>query len=336
MNSTVNGVNGLSEKNGLAEGKLEFKEILRRYNVFFTLVLMSIIAAIVTQGLFFQSSNLLNVGERASIVGIVALGQTLVILSGGIDLSVGAMVSIALTIMAKTVEIGGSQETGIILAVIACMVVGLINGLIISNTKVPPFMVTMGTMLIVQSSAMYITGAGQLRFEKLQDAVNSTFHLTNTGSRLLPTGFWIILSLIAIFLLARSRYGMNVFAVGGKERAAGLSGVKTSNMKIMVYTCSGLFAALAAFMLAYRLGGANPDAGVPFQLESIAAVILGGTNILGGEGSVFGSMLGAIVMAIIVNLMNLLKVDPFIQDAIKGLILVAFIFNVNVLSKRSS
>ncbi|MBN1187109.1 MAG: ABC transporter permease [Bacteroidales bacterium] len=299
-----------------------------------TLISISILAALSTGGLFLEVSNLLNVAERASIIGIVALGQALVIMTGGIDLSVGAIMCTALALTSKTTDLTGSVTIGIIVSMVVCALVGLINGLLISKTKMPAFIVTIGTMMVFKSFAIYITGSGQLVFTKLQGTINSTLNLTPTGSRLLPTVSWILLSLIFIFILARTKLGLNIFATGSNETTAKYSGVKTSSVKVLVYVFAGFFSAVAAIIYAYRLSGASPDAGLHFQMESIAAVILGGTSLKGGEGSVFGSMFGALVMAILVNLMNLLGVDPFIQDGLKGLVLIVFVYLLQLYSKK--
>lgn len=310
-------------------------EILRRYNVLITLIFIVILATISTGGLFLDGGNLLNVGERASIVGFVAIGQMLVILTGGIDLSVGAIMALALTTAAKLSNSGVPVGAALLVATIVSTLAGFINGLLVAKTKVPPFMITMGTMLFFFSLSLQLTGAQQLNYAIIQNFINNTFQLTAFSSRFFPTIIWLILSGITIVVLGFTRFGQNVYAVGGKEKAAYLSGINTSTVKIMVYSLSGMFCSIAAIILAYRLRASNPDAGMRLQLESIAAVIVGGTNINGGEGNVYGTFIGAIIMATLVNLLNLVNADPFIQEAIKGLMLLFFVYLMQLLSKRS-
>ena len=309
-------------------------ELMRRYNVFITLAVLVAFAAISTRGLFLGVQNLLNIGERASVVGIVALGQMLVILTGGIDLSLGGIMALSLVVVSKTGHAGFPAAVSILLAIATGMATGLVNGILVSRTKIPPFMVTMGTMLFYVSLATFLTGAGQLEYANLQKFVNVALHLDKTGERLVPTVAWLALSIILIIVLGRTRFGQNIYAVGGKELAARLSGIRTGTVKLLVYVASGFFGSIAAMVLAYRLSASNPDIGTALVMESIAAVVCGGTNINGGEGRIYGTLVGAIVMAALVNLLNLLNANPYIQDAIKGFMLIGFVVIIQLISRK--
>jgi len=317
-----------------ARSRISLAEFLRRYNVFLTLLLLVLFAAVSTRGLFLDSQNLINIGERASVVGIVALGQMLVILTGGIDLSVGGIMAIVLTVVSKAGSAGFPTALAIALAVLTGMAAGLVNGFLVSRTRVPPFMITMATMLFYFSLANLLTGASLLEYHRLQRLINTAFGLNKLGERLLPTAVWLILSVLLILVLGRTRYGQNVYAVGGKELAARLSGIRTGAVRLSVYVASGFFSSIAAMVLAYRLSASNPDIGTTAMLESIAAVVCGGTNINGGEGSIYGTLVGAIVMAALLNLLNLLNTNPYIQEAIKGLMLVAFVIFIQIISRK--
>jgi ribose transport system permease protein len=330
----VNSAQEVDYSISVEKSRITLVELLRRYNVLITLVVMVVFASATTSGLFLGFENLLNVGERASVVGIVALGQMLVILTGGIDLSVGGLIAIALTVIAKTEPLGVPPPLAILLAICASMMLGALNGFLISKSNVPPFMITMGAMLFHFSLATWITGAGQLEYYHLQDFLNHLFRLNRFGARLLPTFTWLLFSFLLIYILGRSRFGHNVYAIGGKETAAVLSGVRSGTVKILVYMLSGLFCALAAIVLAYRLGASNPNIGTAFLLESIAAVVIGGTSLFGGEGSIYGTLVGAFIMATLVNLLNLLNANPYLQEAIKGIMLVGFVFIIQTLSRR--
>jgi ribose transport system permease protein len=325
-------MNGVAHE--AAAARVSVSEILRRYNVLATLAILVLFATVSTRGLFLDVQNLINIGERASVVGIVGLGQMLVILTGGIDLSVGGIMALSLVVVSAAGHAGLPGILIIVLAVLTGMAAGLVNGILVSRTRVPPFMVTLGTMLFSFSLATFLTGASQLEYHELQRYINGSLGLTKLGERLLPTGAWLVLSALLILVLARTRFGHNVYAVGGKELAARLSGIRTGAVKLMVYVASGLFSSVAAMVLAYRLSASNPDIGTAALLESIAAVVCGGTNVNGGEGSIYGTLVGAIVMAALVNLLNLLNANPYIQDAIKGLMLVAFVVFLQAISKR--
>jgi ribose transport system permease protein len=314
--------------------RVSLGEFLRRYNVFITLTILVAFAALSTRGLFLNSGNLINIGERASVVGIVALGQMLVILTGGIDLSVGGIMAIVLTVLSKTGHAQWPAALTVLLAVLTGMAAGLVNGVLVARTKVPPFIVTMGTMLFFFSLANLVTGASLLEYYHLQRLINSAFGLAKLGERLVPTAAWLALSVVLILVLGRTRYGQNVYAVGGRELAARLSGIRSGRVRMSVYVASGFFSSIAAMVLAYRLSASNPDIGTTALLESIAAVVCGGTNINGGEGSIYGTLVGAIVMAALLNLLNLLNANPYIQEAIKGLMLVAFVIFIQLISRK--
>jgi ribose transport system permease protein len=314
--------------------RVSLGEFLRRYNVFITLTALVAFAALSTRGLFLNSGNLINIGERASVVGIVALGQMLVILTGGIDLSVGGIMAIVLTVLSKTGQAQFPAALTVLLAVLTGMAAGLVNGVLVARTKVPPFIVTMGTMLFFFSLANLATGASLLEYYHLQRLINSAFGLAKLGERLVPTVAWLGLSVVLILVLGRTRYGQNVYAVGGRELAARLSGIRSGRVRLSVYVASGFFSSIAAMVLAYRLSASNPDIGTTALLESIAAVVCGGTNINGGEGSIYGTLVGAIVMAALLNLLNLLNANPYIQEAIKGLMLVAFVIFIQLISRK--
>lgn len=311
-----------------------WKEFLRKYNVFITLIIVILISTSITKGLFLSGENILNIGERASIVGIVALGQMLVILSSGIDLSVGGITAIGFLIIGKSANYGIPVIVTILLVILGCTLAGALNGFFVTRTNVPPFMITLSTNMILGALANFLTGANILDYTKLQDFLNKYLFLGKVLSRLFPTVIWLILSIIMIFVLSRTLFGHNIYASGGNEIAAEFSGINTKNIKFMVYLLSGFFCAIAVIVLAYRLRTSNPNAGNSLILDSIAAVVLGGTNIMGGEGNVFGTLVGSIIIAALINLLNLANANPFIQDAIKGLMLIAFVYIISYLSKK--
>lgn len=299
-------------------------------------LVLLILATIITGGSFLGGDNIFNVAERASIVGIVAIGQTLVILTGGIDLSVSAIMTVGFTIQATMAEAGTNSGIAALIAIAVCALIGLINGLLISRTKIPPFMVTLSTSMIFNALAIFLTKAKALRFYQFQDFINNGLNLGNFGARLLPTFMWLVLTLLVFVIFIKTKLGVNVPAIGGNSRAAFLSGVKANRTLILIYILSGIFSALAALILGYRLAILNPHSAESFLLESIAAVVIGGTNTSGGEGSLLGTLFGAVIIAMLVNLMNILMVNTYLQFAIKGLLLLLIVAQVQLLSKRKS
>ncbi|WP_195277035.1 ABC transporter permease [Anaerotruncus rubiinfantis] len=314
--------------------KITLGEFLRRYNIVVTFLAMMLVAVIATKGSFFTGDNMLNVVERASIIGLVALGQGIVILTGGIDLSVNAVMDISFTSIAVLVYGGMSYSMAIVVALLIGGVVGLVNGLLVIKTKIPAWLITLSTMLIVNAIALWWSGTTEIRFGGLQDFINNLFGMDAATSRFFSGGVWILFGLLFAVLLGKTRFGLDIFFVGGGVRAAYLSGVRTDFVKVMVYVISGLMAALAGIVLAYRVGSLNPASAEAYQLYSIAAVVLGGANINGGEGSAFGTFFGAVVLAILTNVLNIMQVNIYIQNAIMGLLLVLIVFVISVLSKR--
>lgn len=309
-------------------------EFLRRYNVIVTFVVMIVVATVATGGSFFSTNNMVSVVERSSIIGIVALGQGLVILTGGIDLSVNAVMNIAFTSVAVLAHGGMSYGAAIAIALGIGAMVGLVNGILVTRTNIPAWLVTLATMMIVNAIALTWSGTTEIRFAGLQRFINDIFHMNAASSRFFTGIVWVVFGILFAFLLGKTRFGMNVFFVGGGDRAAYLSGVRTKFVRIMVYVICGLMAALAGVFLAYRVGSLNPTSAEAYQLWSIAAVVLGGANINGGEGSAFGSFFGAVVLAILTNVLNIFHVNIYIQNAIMGLLVVLIVFVISLLSNR--
>ena len=314
--------------------KLTFRELLRRYNIIVTFLIMILFATAATKGTFFSATNLLNVVERASIIGMVALGQGLVILTGGIDLTVNATMDIAFTSVAVLTFNGMPYGPAILITLMIGVTIGLVNGILVVRTRIPAWLITLSTMMIVNAIALSWSGTTEIRFENLQLFINNLFGMDTGASRYFTGVVWIIFGILFAFLLSKTRFGMNTFVVGGGKRAAYLSGIRTRFVIVMVYLISGVMATLAGIFLAYRVGSLNPTSAEAYQLYSIAAVVLGGANINGGEGSAFGTFFGAMVLAILTNVLNIMQVNIYIQNAIMGFLLVMIVFVISALSNR--
>ena len=310
------------------------RELLRRYNTIITFLIMILFATAATKGTFFSLNNLLNVVERASIIGMVALGQGIVILTGGIDLSVNATMDIAFTSIAVLAFNGVPYEAAIVIAILIGMAVGLVNGILVVKTRIPAWLITLSTMMIVSAIALSWSGTTEIRFAGLQAFINNLFGMDAGTSRYFTGAVWIVFGILFAFLLSKTRFGRNTFVIGGGIRAAYLSGVRTHFVTIMAYLISGVMATIAGIFLAYRVGSLNPTSAEAYQLYSIAAVVLGGANINGGEGSAFGTFFGAMVLAILTNVLNIMQVNIYIQNAIMGLLLVLIVFVISALSNK--
>jgi len=294
-----------------------------------------IVATLVTGGTFANPSNLLEVLLRASVIGIVALGQNLVIFTGGIELSVGSVFGLAIGILSFCLKSGVDPRLAILYSLAGTVSCGLINGLIVSRTKMPPFVVTLGMMMIAQSIALTVVGAQAEDMPQLVRMIQESMRFLPAGPLVFPLLVWIGSVFIISLFITFTKYGPNMFAIGGKEMAAIYSGVNVRQVKLLVYTIGGLCTGIGAVLLCYRIGGANPLAGQPFLLPSIAAVIIGGTSLYGGEGNVYNTIIGAIALTILVNLMNIMRVNPFIQDVVMGVVLLSFVFALSKLKKLS-
>ncbi len=309
-------------------------EFLRKYSVVVTALLMVIVAVITTKGLFFSANNLLNIGERAAAIGIVALGQMLVILTGGIDLSVSGTIAICFAITSILSDKSDMLPIPlvILITIIIAVACGGLNGFLVSRTKVPAFMLTLGTYLIYYSVALVLSGAANVSFENQIDWMIVTFGLGGLMGRLFPTILWFIVSGIIIFVLAFIKFGKNVYATGASQLAARMSGINSKNIKFGVYALSGFLCGIAALTIEFRLRECNPASSASYQIDSIAAVVVGGASLNGGEGNVYGTFIGAFIMAALVNLLNILGIDVYSQDIVKGIVLIGFISLTQFLS----
>jgi ribose/xylose/arabinose/galactoside ABC-type transport system permease subunit len=278
---------------------------------------------------FLTPENLLNVVRQNSMLGLVALGMTFVILTGGIDLSVGALLAVAGVIAANLADRG--LAIALIAAVAATAILGLINGLVIAKARIQPFIVTLAMMIAARGLALTATGEQTVRIS------NEAFTWLGRGSiGFLPVPIVILLVAFAIgwLILNQTRFGRNVFAVGDNDEAARLMGLNISRVTIAVYAISGALAGFAGVMLASRLGAGQPVAGTGYELDAIAAVVIGGTLLTGGQGSVLSTLVGVLLLGVIFNLFNLEgTISPWWQLVLRGVILLFVVVAQNRLTK---
>ena len=292
------------------------------------LIVFSVIVAFINSR-FMTTSNILNILRQTSINAVIATGMTFVILTGGIDLSVGSMLGFSGAVAAMMLASGVDSIIAIPVALIVGLVVGALNGVLISKGKLQPFIVTLATMTMLRGATLVFTdrkpiGTG---FE----ANSKLFAWFGNGYVLgipVPIIVIIVTFLVALFVLTQTKIGRYVYALGGNEEATKLSGISTDKVKIFVYAISGMMAALAGIIITSRLSSAQPTAGSGYELDAIAAVVLGGTSLAGGTGTIVGTMIGALIIGVLNNALNLMDVSSYFQMLAKGsVILLAVLFD---------
>jgi ribose transport system permease protein len=268
---------------------------------------------------FLTVSNLLNVLEQTSINAVIAVGMTFVIISAGIDLSVGSLVALAGIVLATLLQLSVPMPLAIVAALAVGFGFGSLNGVAIAWGRLPPFIATLGMMSIARGCALLFTDGRPI------SGFEPSFRSLATGRPLgLPASVVIaaMVYLCAQFVLQRTRFGRYVYAMGGNEEATRLSGVNVRMHKTLVYGVSGLTSALAAVLLTARLNSAQPIAGIMYELDAIAATVIGGTSLMGGDGGLGGTLIGALIMGVLRNGLNLLGVSSFLQQVVIGLVIV--------------
>ncbi len=264
-------------------------------------------------------SNITNVFTQVSTNAIIAVGMTFVILTGGIDLSVGSTVAISGAFAASIIKSTNNVFLAIIVAGIVGIVIGLINGLLISKGKLQAFIATLATMTIFRGATLVFTNGTPI--SKLSES------FVNIGNGKLgfipiPVVITVIVFIIAVYVLTQTRFGRYLYALGGNEDSARLSGINTNKIKTLVYVISGFASSIAGVIIASRIGSASPNAGTGFELDAIAAVVIGGTSLAGGEGRITGTLIGALIIGVLNNGLNLMNVSPFYQSIVKGLVIL--------------
>ena len=277
------------------------------------LIVFSVIVAFINSR-FMTTSNILNILRQTSVNAVIATGMTFVILTGGIDLSVGSILGFSGAVAAMMLASGVDSIIAIPVALIVGLVVGALNGVLISKGKLQPFIVTLATMTMLRGATLVFTDGKPIGtgFE----ANSKLFAWFGNGYVLgipVPIIVIIVTFLVALFVLTQTKIGRYVYALGGNEEATKLSGISTDKVKIFVYAISGMMAALAGIIITSRLSSAQPTAGSGYELDAIAAVVLGGTSLAGGTGTIVGTMIGALIIGVLNNALNLMDVSSYFQ-----------------------
>ena len=268
---------------------------------------------------FLTMSNLLNVLEQTSINAVVAVGMTFVIISGGIDLSVGSVLAVSGIALGLAMAAGAPAPVGVAAALVVGATCGLANGLLVTAGRLPPFIATLGMMSVARGIALMLAEGRPI------SGFGEGFRALATGRVAMvpaPVIITAVIYLAAHFVLSRTIFGRATYAIGGNEEAARLSGVQVWFHKTGVYVVAGAMSAIAAVILTARLNSAQPTAGTMYELDAIAATVIGGTSLLGGEGSLMGALIGALIMGVLRNGLNLLNVSSFFQQVVIGIVII--------------
>ncbi|WP_138919826.1 ABC transporter permease subunit [Lentibacillus jeotgali] len=266
---------------------------------------------------FFTLDNILNLLRQISVNALIAFGMTFVILTAGIDLSVGSLLALGSALTAGLLTSGMDPMLAVLLGLLIGLGLGAINGLIITKGKVAPFIATLATMTVYRGATLVYTDG--MPVTGLSDSF--AFEMIGGGYVFgipFPVILMLAVFLILFFVLKKTVFGRQVYAVGGNEEVSVLSGIKADRVKIWVYSLTGMLSVLAGLILTSRLNSAQPTAGEMFELDAIAAVVIGGTSLMGGRGRITGTLIGALIIGVIDNGLNLMNVSSFYQQIVKG------------------
>lgn len=304
------------------EKKQDLTKLLRQFGLLFVILAIVIIMSIVSP-VFLKPQNIINIIRQVSINGIIAVGMTCVILTGGIDLSVGSVVAITSVICGSFLAMGINWFVACISGVAISILFGLFNGYMISYVRFQPFIATLASMAIGRGIALAYSNG------KPYPIKDTSFIAIGQGYFLgipIPIILLVIVVAVGLITLKMTTFGRYIFAIGGNENAAKLSGVRTRRVKLTVYVISAICASIVGLILSARISSGQPTAGESYEMDAIAATAIGGTSMNGGLGSLVGTIEGFILLGLMTNSMNLLNINSFYQQIAKGLLIVVAVF----------
>ena len=293
-------------------------QYLQDYGSFIALIFLVVVISVISPD-FRTVNNFLSLLRQSAINGLIAFGMTCIILTGGIDLSVGSVLALTSIICAHTIKIGLPAPLSMLIALIFGIILGTISGLMVTKSRLQPFIATLITMTGYRGLTMILSGGRPI--SRLGD--NLLLNQVGKGSLLgIPIPVWILIIFFAIFLfvLKKTVLGRQIYATGSNSKAAELAGINTNNIKLIVYAVSGFMASLSGLILVSRLGSAQPTLGSGYELDAIAAVALGGTSMTGGRGKITGTLIGILIIAVLNNGLNIIGVSSSYQDVVKALV----------------
>ena len=306
------------------------KMILGKSGIYIVFGVIFIVLSIVNSA-FFTKNNILNIVKQGSIVSIVAIGQTMCLITGGMDLSSGSIMALAGVTSASFGMIDNTNYSMVLLMALGVgTICGLINGMIVAYGNVPAFITTLGMQQVVRGMALLITNA------KPVFGLSDTYTFLGNGKIFGVPVLAIVMLIVTVifeFLLSCTKFGRHIYAVGGNELSAHISGLNVRKIKLLVYSCTGLLTGLAGLLLAGRIKSGTPTMGEGYELDAIAGAVIGGVSTTGGIGTVYGAVIGSLLMTMISNGLDLLNVTAYYQQIVKGAIIVLTVF-VDVKTKK--
>lgn len=297
--------------------KEKIKSILDSYGVLLVLIVAVLISTAVTDK-FLNLRNITDLFRRVSIIGILAIGQTYVILTSGIDLSSGSILAVSIVIIAGFIGPYGLIPA-ILIGILVSIVLGLVNGAVIAYGKVPAFIMTLGMLSFARGLAYLYTGGTPIQIH------NQVFSAIGNGYFLgipIPVYIYLALMIIFSFILKKTPFGRSIYAIGSNQKAAKIAGVPVNKFLLIAYIISGMLAGVGGLLYASQLGLGTPVAGRLYELDAIAAVVVGGTALSGGKGHLWGTFVGVLIIGVMTNVFNLTGVDIFVQELVKGLVII--------------
>lgn len=289
-----------------------------------TVIALIILMAVITiiNSNFLTANNLLNLLLQVTSNALIAFGMTFVILTGGIDLSVGSILALSSALTAGLLGSGMPVTLAILISLILGCILGMMNGLLISYGKLAPFIVTLATMTIFRGATLVYTNGNPIT-----KGLSDTFLFQFLGQGYIvgipfPVIIMFIVFIVLYVLLHKTAFGKSVYAIGGNEKAAYISGVKLNKVKIIIYSISGIMASISGLIITSRLSSAQPTAGASYEMDAIAAVVLGGTSLSGGKDRILGTLIGALIIGVLNNGLNIIGVSAFWQQVVKGVVIL--------------
>lgn len=293
-------------------------DVMRKYGLILILLLAVLLLSVVSDA-FMTFTNIMNVFRQVSIIGILAVGMTFIILTAGIDLSIGSLMAVSAVIAASIVQADpGLVAVAVAAGMLASGLLGGVSGAMSAKLNVAPFVATLAMMTIARGVALLYTNGRPITIDSAPFRYLGQGYV---GPVPVPVIIFILITIIMAVVLYKTKFGRYVFAIGGNEQAAKISGVRVAKVKIWVYVINGFLAGLAGILLASRISSGQPNSGMGYELDAIAAVVIGGTSLFGGKGTLMGTVVGVLIIGVINNGLNLLDVSSYWQQIIKGLII---------------
>ncbi|WP_446682133.1 ABC transporter permease [Ectobacillus funiculus] len=293
--------------------------ILNKYGIVFIFIAMCILMSILSPA-FLNINNIINVVRQIAFIGIVGMGMTMIIITTGIDLSPGSVIALVSVVAATFAHPGGSIIVPIILGMLIGAGTGFINGAISAKGKIPPFIATLGMMTAARGLSLLYTDGRPI------GNLSDSFMFLGKGDIAgipFPIFIFLLAGIVSHILLNQTRFGKYTYAIGGNEQAARICGIPVDRYKILIYTYAGLLTGIAGLMLTARISAGQPSLGVGYELDAIAAAVIGGTSLNGGIGTIPGTMIGALIIGVLNNGLDLMNVSSYWQQILKGAIIVA-------------